>query len=95
MDKDKNTDSLADKFIDISPAQRQLITQYLAKFEGKLTAAWHRTQRDLDADWGDSDQDNLLFYIFYLGASEGAEINNECWVSNFKEDIKQDVEDNE
>ena len=64
----------------LTDAQRTLMTQYLAEFEGKITVAWHRFMDETGNDFGDSTEENPFFMCFYAGASEGSSINTDAWM---------------
>ena len=68
----------------------QLITQYMAEFEGKITAAWYKTRQETGRDLGEAEEDNIYFMCFYAGATEGSLINNKTWM-----DYLQDGQDDQ
>lgn len=77
------------QYPDITAEQKQLIISHLAEFEGKVTTAWYKTQEELGEDWGESDEENILFAIFFTGAGVGAEINNQTWIQQIQEDTNE------
>ena len=49
----------------LTDVQLKLMTQYMAEFEGKITAAWHRFLEETNSDFGDSTEENPFFMCFY------------------------------
>ena len=74
--------SLTDK--DLAEQTRLLIIQYMAEFDGKITAAWYKMCQAIEKDLGDSDEDNLYFLCFHAGACEGSLINNKVWTEHLR-----------
>ncbi len=79
---DKSIANQANK--DLIEQERSRVVKYMAEFNGKITAAWHKMCKDLDKNLGDSDEDNVFFLCFHAGACEGSLINNKVWLEHLR-----------